>query len=58
MKRLQTDYIDLYQMHWPDRDTNFFGKLGYYHAPEKDGTPIVETLDVSMDWLRKARLEW
>lgn len=46
LKRLQTDYIDLYQMHWPDRDTNFFGKLGYYHAPEKDGTPIVETLDV------------
>ena len=46
LKRLQTDYIDLYQMHWPERDTNFFGKLNYYHAPEKDGVSIAETLDV------------
>ena len=46
LKYLQTDYIDLYQMHWPDRDTNFFGKLAYYHAPEKDGIPIAETLAV------------
>ena len=29
LKRLQTEYIDLYQVHWPERDTNFFGKLGY-----------------------------
>ena len=53
LKRLQTDYVDLYQLHWPERDTNFFGKLGYYHAPEKDGVPIEETLDV-LDELVKA----
>lgn len=29
LKRLQTDYIDLYQTHWPDRETNYFGQLGY-----------------------------
>ncbi|MGH1460492.1 MAG: NADP(H)-dependent aldo-keto reductase [Neptuniibacter sp.] len=46
LKRLQTDYIDLYQLHWPDRSTNFFGKLGYQHAPENDGTPILETLNI------------
>jgi len=45
LKRLQTDYIDLYQLHWPDRKTNFFGQLGYtQHQPELDGTPIEETL--------------
>ena len=44
LRRLQTDHIDLYQVHWPERDTNFFGRRDYYHAPEKDGTPIGETL--------------
>lgn len=45
LKRLQTDYIDLYQLHWPERATNFFGQLNYVHKPEKDGTPILETLE-------------
>ena len=47
LRRLQTDYVDLYQLHWPDRKTNFFGKLGYEHADEDDeGVPIEETLEV------------
>ena len=45
LKRLRTDYIDLYQLHWPERNTNYFGKLGY-EAGEKEAslTPIAETL--------------
>jgi aryl-alcohol dehydrogenase-like predicted oxidoreductase len=53
LKRLQTDYIDLYQVHWPDRSTNFFGKLGYEHNPEENFTPIEETLE-ALDGLVKA----
>lgn len=44
LKRLQTDYLDLYQLHWPERNTNFFGQLGFSPAQQDDFTPIAETL--------------
>ncbi len=44
LKRLQTDYIDLYQLHWPERETTTFNTLGYSHTPETDGFPIEESL--------------
>jgi aryl-alcohol dehydrogenase-like predicted oxidoreductase len=48
LKRLKTDYIDLYQLHWPDRPANRFGKLGFdYDAEaekEANAVPILETL--------------
>ena len=43
LERLQTDYVDLYQVHWPERVTNFFGQLGYRHH-ETDAVAIEETL--------------
>lgn len=44
LRRLNTDYVDLYQIHWPDRRTNFFGKLGYTHEPADDEIALEETL--------------
>ena len=45
LKRLRTDYIDLYQVHWPDRPTNYFGELGYRYPAADDSVDIEETLD-------------
>ena len=53
LRRLKTDYIDLYQLHWPDRSTNRFGARNYVHRPEKDGAPIEETL-AALDELVKS----
>ncbi|MBW9262459.1 MAG: NADP(H)-dependent aldo-keto reductase [Candidatus Thiodiazotropha sp. (ex. Lucinisca nassula)] len=53
LQRLQTDYIDIYQLHWPDRKTNYFGALGYQHPKHESATPIEETLQVLGD-LKKA----
>jgi aryl-alcohol dehydrogenase-like predicted oxidoreductase len=45
LRRLQTDHVDLYQVHWPDRSTNFFGRLGYEHRDGERAVPIEETLE-------------
>lgn len=44
LRRLQTDYIDLYQTHSPDRFVNAFGRLDYAHDPARDRASIEETL--------------
>ena len=56
LKRLRTDTIDLYQLHWTERDTNAFGKLGYAPANSDDGTPLEETLAVLGDIVRSGKV--
>lgn len=56
LKRLQTDYIDLYQLHWPERATNFFGELGYQHQPEKDGIALQETLEALAEHVKAGKI--
>lgn len=56
LERLQTDYLDLYQVHWPARGTNFFGKLGYRHDADEQATPIEETLEVLADFVEQGRV--
>ena len=58
LKRLQTDYIDLYQLHWPERETNFFGKLGYSCSHPETFTPIGETLQVLADQIAAGKIRY
>ncbi len=49
LKRLRTDYVDVYQLHWPERNTNIFGKRNYIHdtneAWKDNFKEVIETLD-------------
>jgi aryl-alcohol dehydrogenase-like predicted oxidoreductase len=56
LSRLQTDHIDLYQLHWPDRSTNFFGRMGYRHAEDEVSVPIEETLEAMNDLVRLGKI--
>ncbi|MBF2719284.1 aldo/keto reductase [Psychrobacter sp. NG254] len=60
LKRLQTDYIDIYQLHWPERQTNFFSQLGYTEEmasqPLDDLTPFLETIQALNEEIKKGRI--
>ncbi|MCK8516705.1 NADP(H)-dependent aldo-keto reductase [Methylonatrum kenyense] len=56
LRRLQTDYIDLYQLHWPARNANYFGKLGYQPARNDLLTPIEETLETLDALVREGKI--
>jgi aryl-alcohol dehydrogenase-like predicted oxidoreductase len=57
LKRLQTDYIDLYQVHWPERKSNYFGRLGYEYSDEM-GVSIEETLEAMTDLVKSGRVRY
>ncbi len=56
LKRLQTDYIDVYQLHFPDRNVNSLGQLGYTHVENEDSIPLEETLGVLQDLVKAGKI--
>jgi aryl-alcohol dehydrogenase-like predicted oxidoreductase len=58
LKRLQTDRIDLYQVHWPERATNYFGQLGYTEPKREAATPIEETLSALGELVQQGKVRY
>ncbi len=56
--RLKTDYIDLFQLHWPDRAANFFGQLGFNPARNEQAFSIEETLYALDDIVRSGKIRY
>ncbi|SFR54716.1 aldo/keto reductase [Maribacter stanieri] len=58
LQRLQTDYIDLYQLHWPDRSTNYFGQRGYKHdISDHWEDNIHQVLETMRDLIREGKIK-
>ena len=53
LERLQTDYIDLYQLHWPERNTNFFGKLDYKMDASEEWEDNFQEILQHLEWFIK-----
>ena len=56
LKRLQTDYIDLYQLHWPDRNVNTFGDRNFIAEENEQMTPIEETLEALQELKKEGKV--
>lgn len=56
LRRMQTDYIDLYQLHWPDRSTNTFGRLAYPWVEGETSVPILETLTALAELVKEGKV--
>ena len=56
LRRLQTDFVDLYQLHWPDRNANYFGAREYRHNPDEQMTPLRESVEALAELVQAGKI--
>lgn len=56
LRRLRTDYIDLYQLHWPERNQPMFGQWQYDPAKERPCTPILAQLEALAELVAEGKI--
>lgn len=58
LKRLQTDYIDLYQVHWPDRNVPMFGQVGFDPQQEREMVSIADQLETFAELIKVGKIRY
>ncbi|OLQ87555.1 aldo/keto reductase [Vibrio ponticus] len=58
LARLKTDYIDLYQIHWPQRETNTFGQLNYPYPDSQQEVTLIETLEAMAELMKAGKIRY
>ncbi|MFV0574332.1 MAG: NADP(H)-dependent aldo-keto reductase [Vibrio sp.] len=58
LQRLKTDYVDLYQIHWPQRSTNCFGQLNYPYLDEQQEVTLIETLEALAELVKAGKIRY
>ncbi|HIF6039631.1 TPA: NADP(H)-dependent aldo-keto reductase [Vibrio parahaemolyticus] len=58
LQRLQTDYVDLYQLHWPQRQTNCFGQLNYPYPDKQEEVTLIETLEALTELVKMGKVRY
>lgn len=58
LQRLQTDYVDLYQIHWPDRNVPMFGQTSYHPDAERETVAIQEQLAAMAELVRQGKVRY